>query len=72
MSMVENGLGLSILPGLILMRCPYRIERRPLDPPVTRELAAVYRPGLLSTAARAFLDCLLDGAGADGCPVQTE
>ena len=72
MSMVENGLGLSILPGLILTRCPYRIERRPLDPPVTRELAAVYRPGLLSTAARAFLDCLLDGAGADGCPVQTE
>ena len=59
MSMVENGLGVSILPNLILTRCPYRIERRPLDPPVTRDLAAVYRPGLLSTSARAFLDCLL-------------
>ena len=59
MSMVENGLGASILPNLILTRCPYRIERRPLDPPVTRDLAAVYRPGLLSTSARAFLDCLL-------------
>ena len=59
MSMVENGLGVSILPNLILTRCPYRIERRPLDPPVTRDLAAVYRPGLLSTPARAFLDCLL-------------
>ncbi len=59
MSMVENGLGLSILPGLILTRCPYRIEERPLDPPVTREIAAVYRTGLLSTSARAFLDCLL-------------
>ena len=59
MSMVENGLGVSILPNLILTRCPYRIERRPLDPPVTRGLAAVYRPGLLSTPARAFLDCLL-------------
>ena len=59
MSMVENGLGVSILPHLILTRCPYRIERRPLDPPVTRDLAAVYRPGLLSTPARAFLDCLL-------------
>ena len=59
MSMVENGLGASILPNLILTRCPYRIEQRPLDPPVTRDLAAVYRPGLLSTSARAFLDCLL-------------
>ena len=59
MSMVENGLGASILPNLILTRCPYRIERRPLDPPVTRDLAAIYRPGLLSTSARAFLDCLL-------------
>ncbi len=60
MSMVESGLGLAILPGLILTRCPYRIEKRPLRPAVTRELAAVYRPGLLSTAARAFLDCLTD------------
>ncbi len=59
MSMVENELGVSILPNLILRRCPYRIERRPLEPPVTRELTAVYRPGLLSTPARAFLDCLL-------------
>ena len=58
MSMVESGLGLSILPGLILTRCPYAIEKRPLDPAVHRELAAVYRPGLLSSAARAFLDCL--------------
>ena len=58
MSMVENGLGLSILPGLILIRCPYHIEKRPLDPPARRELAAVHREGRLSTAARAFLDCL--------------
>ncbi len=72
MSMVENGLGLSILPGLILTRCPYRIEKRPLDPPVTRELAAVYRPGLLSTAARAFLDCLLDAATVPGDTVQAK
>jgi DNA-binding transcriptional LysR family regulator len=59
MSMVENGLGLSILPGLILTRCPYRVEARPLDPPVTRQIAAVFRPGLLSSAARAFLDCMV-------------
>ena len=55
MSMVESGLGLAILPKLILTRCPYRIEARPLAPRVPRQLAAVYRPGRLSTAAAAFL-----------------
>ena len=59
MSMVENGLGLSILPELILTRCPYRIQTRPLDPAARRQIAAVYRPGSLSSAARAFLDCVV-------------
>lgn len=39
MSMVESGLGLSILPGLILRRIPYRIAARPLDVPASRRLA---------------------------------
>ena len=60
MSMVENGLGLAILPALILTRCPYRIATRPLEPAVRRQVAAVYRPGTLSSAARAFLDCLAE------------
>ncbi len=63
MSMVENGLGISILPALILRRCPYAIETRPLEPAVTRSICAVFRPGLLSHAARAFLDCLTQGTG---------
>ncbi len=56
MSMVESGLGLAILPELICRRCNYRVVTRPLRPRVRRDIAAVYRPGLLSTAARAFLD----------------
>ena len=55
MSMVESGLGVAILPRLILTRCPYQIESRPLRPRVRREICAVYRPGLLSSAASAFL-----------------
>ncbi len=56
MSMVESGLGLAILPELICRRCNYRVVTRPLRPRVRRDIAAVYRPGLLSTAVRAFLD----------------
>jgi DNA-binding transcriptional LysR family regulator len=36
MSMVENGLGVSILPELILRRIPYRISVKPLDVPAYR------------------------------------
>lgn len=58
MSMVESGLGLAILPALILRRCPYRIETRPLAEPVVRRIGIVSRMGALSVAARLLLDCL--------------
>ncbi|WP_446424509.1 LysR family transcriptional regulator [Mailhella sp.] len=57
MSMVENGLGVSILPRLILRRIPYRIAIRSLDVPAFRDIGLVYsqsRP--LSPSARRFLD----------------
>lgn len=57
MSMVENGLGVSIMPRLILRRIPYRIAIRPLDVPAFRDIGLVYpqsRP--LSPSARRFLD----------------
>ena len=38
MSMVEKGLGLSVLPELILRRCPYRIAALPLDVQATRTI----------------------------------
>ena len=38
MAMVEKGMGLSILPDLILKRVPYRIEIRPLEEPYYRSV----------------------------------
>lgn len=43
MSMAENGLGVSILPELILRRCPYRIVLRELDPPSWRDIGVAVR-----------------------------
>lgn len=43
MSMVESGLGISILPRLILRRAPYRIAALPLDAPAYREIGLALR-----------------------------
>lgn len=43
MSMVESGLGISLLPRLILRRTPYRIAALPLDVPVYREIGLALR-----------------------------
>lgn len=56
MTMVEAGLGVSILADLILRRTHYRLELRPTDPPVTRTIAIAYREqASLPAAARAFI-----------------
>ena len=41
--MVEHGLGISILPELILKRIPYRIVAKPLDVPAYREIGLALR-----------------------------
>lgn len=38
MAMVEKGMGISILPDLILKRVPYKIEIRPLEEPYYRSI----------------------------------
>ncbi len=43
MSMVESGLGVSVLPSLVLKRTPYRIAIRPLSPRFFRTLGFVTR-----------------------------
>ena len=56
MAMVEQGLGMSILPELLLKRTPYRLVKRELDPPATRQIGVACRnPQALSPAARQFL-----------------
>lgn len=59
MSMVESGLGCSILPQLILKRVPYRIAARPLDCPAYRDIALALRSkAAASLAVKRFIDYL--------------
>lgn len=59
MSMVESGLGISILPQLILRRIPYRIIAKELDIPAYRNIALALRNKKhASLAVKRFLDYL--------------
>lgn len=59
MSMVESGLGLSILPQLILKRVPYRIVPKPLDVPAWRDIGLALKcRARAPLAVQRFLDYL--------------
>ena len=64
MSMVENGLGVSVLPELILRRIPYRVVVRSLAEPVYRKIGLVTKAASVPSAAVArfldYLDCRND------------
>ena len=68
MAMVECGLGVSLLPELILRRVPYRIAIRKLDTPRYRDIALAL-PGQahVSAATRQFLR-YLDQSDAPAAP----
>ena len=59
MSMVESGLGISILPQLILKRVPYKILAKELDVPAYRNIGlALKSKKSASLAAQRFLEYL--------------
>lgn len=59
MSMVESGLGISILPQLILKRIPYKVVAKELDVPAYREIALALRERKnASLAVKRFIDYL--------------
>lgn len=59
MSMVESGLGISILPELILKRAPYRIVAKELDVPAYRKIGIALRSKkTASLAVKRFLEYL--------------
>ncbi|MEW9670603.1 LysR family transcriptional regulator [Ammoniphilus sp. 3BR4] len=59
MSMVENGLGISILPELILQRIPYQIIAKELEAPAFRNIGIATREQKsLSLASKRFLEYL--------------
>ena len=59
LSMVEKGLGIGILPQMILQRIPYEVEVRPLSTPYYREIGLAMKDrARLSPAAKKFLEYL--------------
>lgn len=59
MSRVESGLGISILPQLILKRIPYRIVQKELDIPAFRNIGLAFRNrNRTSLAVKKFLEYL--------------
>ncbi len=59
MSMVECGLGISVLPELILRRIPYDICVKPLSVPAYRKIGVAFKSKkALSAAAKEFLKYL--------------
>ena len=59
MAMAERGLGVGILPELILQRIPYRIEIRPLAQPYYRQIGLAMKDRRrLSPAAQSFVSYL--------------
>ena len=58
MAMVEDGLGVSILPALILRRCQFDVAIRPLEGHPHRQINAIYRTADVSLAAARLLEYL--------------
>ena len=59
MAMVESGLGISILPELILKRIPYRIVVKELEIPAYRSIGvALKEKKSASLAVKRFLEYL--------------
>ncbi len=59
MSMAEKGLGVGILPGMILQRIPYKIEIRPLKRPYLRTVGLVMKSlKNLTPAVKKFIEYL--------------
>ena len=61
LSMVQQGLGVTILPELVLRKQSYDIVMLPTEPMVTRRISILSRErNELSIAAKAFIRCLID------------
>lgn len=64
MSMVEKGLGISILPKLILSRLNYHIITKEISPPIVRTIALAYKnKNILPIASRYFIDFIIEKYG---------
>lgn len=61
MSMVEKGLGISILSKLVLSRFHYSIVTKEISPPIVRTIALAYKnKKILPIASRYFIDFIIE------------
>lgn len=61
MSMVEQGLGISVLPKLVLSRCPYKIVTKTITPSVVRTISLAYKDKrVLPISSRYFIDFIIE------------
>ncbi|MGI5874542.1 MAG: LysR family transcriptional regulator [Bacillota bacterium] len=61
LAMIEEGLGYSIIPEMNLNRHNYRVEKRPIEPKITRNLAVVYDHfQRLPKMSRLFIDFMTE------------
>ncbi len=59
LAMVEKGIGISILPAMVLDRTNYRFKAIPTAPAITRDIGIAYRdPALMPIATVKFLEFL--------------
>lgn len=65
LSMVEKGIGVSILPSMILDRAAYRLRTVNIETPVTRTVSVAYMSDeLLPIAAKHFISFLRENIGS--------
>lgn len=61
LSMVESGLGVSVLHDLVVDTSRFQVVKKPLKPECIRKLGFAYRPGpYVHPSIAPFLDCLCD------------
>lgn len=61
MSMVENGLGISILPELVLNRVSYNLVKKKISPPIIRTIGIAYKnKKILPLSSRYFIDFMIE------------
>ncbi|MCE5221271.1 MAG: LysR family transcriptional regulator [Clostridium sp.] len=66
MSMIEKGLGIAILPKLILHRLHYSIVTKEVSPQIFRTIALAYKDkNILPIASRYFIDFIIEQYGND-------
>ena len=59
LNMVDNRLGVAVLPEIVARKAPEGVAVRALDPPLRRSMGVIFRRQAgLSTAAQAFLEAL--------------